>query len=1640
MQHNQPQALQLTLLGPFNLAAVSGQEIDVRGDKVRALLIYLAVEEAEQRRDALMAMFWPDLDQESAQTNLRQTLYRLRKALPNRVAPIQSSQQLAVSPIIADRNSVQLNPAADLQTDLVMFRQLIKGTQKHRHRALSNCPECLHNLEKAVQLYQSDFLLDFYLSGSNQFDDWARLIRVALRQDALEAMQTLSQANLDSGAMEKAERWARRQLELEPLRESAHRQLMQILAQTDRKPQALSQFDICRQILADELGTAPSAETISLYERIKTGDLDSSIHPGIRIREYVILDELGNGAFGSIYRAHQPSVDREVAIKVILPRYANEPEFRQRFESEARLVARLEHPHIVPLYDYWRDASGAHIVMRWLRQGSLQQRIEQGPMALVDVRRLLDQITSALAATHRQGIVHRDLKPANILLDELGNAYLSDFGIAKDMEVDARLTLPGTLMGSPAYMAPEQLRGEAVSVQSDIYSLGIILFELLSGKLPFEARNVATLIQQQLNTPLPSLHEVRPDLPPEIDRILAKATAKNPAERYENIRALASSIGQVLTSVEDISLSTQPPTLSREMEPVPTGYSESQTHLEEKEPFVGRQRQLEKLKSFLNSALSGEGQIVCITGGAGRGKTTLINEFAKRAMQQNPALIVAVGACNVFSAAGDPYLPFRQTMDMLTADVEAQRRAGNVTPQHARRLQEALPVIAEAIINHGSELLDILVPSKDLLSGITSLTGDQSTLTSQFRQLTVSESYSDSPREQKRLFSQFTATLHAICRVYPLILVLDDLQWIDKASASLLYHLSRHLAGQRLLIVCAYRREEVALGRSGERHPMEKVLSEVKSVFGSIWLNLADLPPEEEREFVNSLLDQEPNKLPTTFRKALFDHTSGHALFTVELLRALQERGDLVQDDEGNWIVSPSLDWDTLPSRIEGVIEERIGRLSPELRSLLNIASVDGQIFTAEVAARIEGTKIRRILHLLSRELEGIHHLVKEQEEFRINQNYLTRYQFGHALIQQYLYNQLGSGERRLLHAQIAETLQELVQEHWQPFAAELAWHWKQAGRPDQAVDKWLFLGDQARTAYAHAEAENFYKQAVRELLDQSELETAARTLMKLGLVYTADFKSALAQEAYDQAFVLWQSLPRSSTIHSPDQPGAELRLATEYPVSFDPGLIDNDVSTFLVSQLFEGLVRVGQDQNVLPAVAQRWEILDGGTRYIFHIREDIVWTDGWPLTASDFVFAWTRNLHPDTNSPSAHLLYVLSNARDYADGKLANSDAVGVSALDERTLVVQLERPTAYLPYLMAHTVAFPLPQHAVREKGKSWAEPSQLVSNGPYQVKSFAAELLDLAINPYYHGHFHGNVHSVKCFFRDDHHAILQAYGRNQLDVVNLINADPDTIARAVSLFGREMISRPRWSTFYLCFRCDKPPFDDFRVRQALAYALDRERLAVEGFQGQRRVAMGGFVPPGMPGHSAGIALPFDPDRGRELLAQAGYAGGSGFPAVEWAASPGGERVISFIQRAWLQNLNLNLKPVDMNWETFMEKLNRDPAQLSILAWGADIPDPENMLRTTFHSDEGINLPHWQNDQFDRLTDEAERVTDHAQRMALYAQADRILVAEETAVLPLSYDLDRLLVKPWVRLPVTPALSMSFSFANVVRLDEKL
>ena len=264
----------------------------------------------------------------------------------------------------------------------------------------------------------------------------------------------------------------------------------------------------------------------------------------LKFGRYVIKAELGRGGMATVYHAYDPRFEREVALKVLPREMLHDPQFRTRFEREAKTIAMLEHPAIVPVYDFGEEDGQPYFVMRFMTGGSLSDRMKKGPISVQEVASLFDRLASALDEAHAKGIIHRDLKPGNILFDQYGEPYVSDFGIAKITSGETNVT-GSAIVGTPAYMSPEQAQGEGIDGRSDIYGLGVILFELLTGQQPYHGDTPMSVVIKHITEQVPNILDVTPDLPPAIEAIIEKAMAKNREERFPTVRALADALGAV---------------------------------------------------------------------------------------------------------------------------------------------------------------------------------------------------------------------------------------------------------------------------------------------------------------------------------------------------------------------------------------------------------------------------------------------------------------------------------------------------------------------------------------------------------------------------------------------------------------------------------------------------------------------------------------------------------------------------------------------------------------------------------------------------------------------------------------------------------------------------------------------------------------------------------------------------------------------------------------------------------------------------------------------------------------------------------------------------------------------------------------
>lgn len=1110
--------------------------------------------------------------------------------------------------------------------------------------------------------------------------------------------------------------------------------------------------------------------------------------------------------------------------------------------------------------------------------------------------------------------------------------------------------------------------------------------------------------------------ERRPSL--QMAERLAECLALPAAERAPFIAAALHEL-----PVDRLSLSHEP------VAPVPVWLEERRQPPAES-LFVSREREQAILDRALQQALNERSRLFFVAGEAGRGKTALLSHFAGRATGAHPDLLVAWGSCTA-AGTGDPYLPFRDLLAHLVGDVESGWRSGRLSAEQASRLWEHAPEVVEIVRQSGPQLVDTLLPATSLRSGPAGRPARSTRKDS-------------AAGQQDQLFSALTAVLEEAARLRPLLLVLDDLQWADSASLALLFHLGHRLQGSRILLLGAYR--PIEGGDAGAGLTLADVVGELARRRGEIVVDLDQFDVAQVRRFVDAILDSEPNRLDDEFRVRFFWRTRGHPLFTVELLREMRARGDLVQDEQGRWQAGEMIDWETIPARVEAVIAGRLRRLPVELSDLLAIASVEGDSFTAQVVAALQGSDERAVFRQLAR-LQDEFGLVQEQGELASGERWLARYQFHHILFQQYVYQQLGQAERRHLHGAVAAALEALwdVDDESAELPAEgmmlsqLAHHFAEAGNDEKAAAYLIRLGDRARTLYANREAVAHYERALALMRKASprkaDREATGRLLMKLGLTHQSAFDYTRAQQAFDEAFSLMPERDPAWAKAGSSQAPRPLRMVWRDPPSLDPTRGGFNFTAPLANQLFSGLVAFGPENEILPDVAYRWEIEAHGRRYVFHLRDDVFWSDGRPVTAHDFAFTYRRALDPATDAPVAsQLLFPVRGAREYHQGEHADAGRLGIRALDEHTFVLELEEATTYFIQNLAYYVMLPVPQHAVLAYGKEWAIPGRIVTDGPFRFAAWEpGKQMLLERNPLYHGSFGGNVEQVRLALGEAADNMVALYFAGELDVALDWFAAISQIDELRRRFPAEYVRRQGFATVFSFVNVTRAPFDNRWVRQALAMAVDRHALVEGPLQGYVTAATGGFVPAGMPGHLPDCALGYNPEEARRLLAQSSLSAGDRLTLVSiWSR----EQVSHFLQATWQRVLGIEVGLELATPEQFHEQLARPGANIGIGGWIADYPDPDNFLRVCI--DVPTDVPESRRAEYSALLERAGRIADQAERLRLYQQADRILT-EEAAIVPLYYQPFHLMLKPWVKRYPTAAVK-NYGFWKDVVLEPEV
>ncbi len=581
----QLRAVEFRVLGPLTVV-VDGRARKLGGPRQRTVLaVLLSQVNRTVSQDQLIDLVWQGNPPEAAKATLQSYIYGLRREIDADV-------------IVRHGDGYRVEADAD-RFDALRFEGLVTGART----VLGDDPaSALDELTLALSLW--------YGSPYGGLDGNASLVPEVARLDALRlnAVERRIDARLalgdQAGALDELETLVREH----PLRERFRAQQMLALYRSGRQSEALRAYQELRRHLGEELGIEPGTELRALEQQIL--DQDSALigpTPVERddiaarvphvVRGYELRDAIGAGAVGIVQRAYQPTVGREVAIKVIRPEHANEPSFVRRFEREARIVAQLEHPHVVPLFDFWRDPGGAFLVMPHLRGGNLSTALSKGGWHVEPAVQLVQQIGSALAYAHRHGVVHRDLKAANVLLDEEGNAYLTDFAIATTGSNDS--------VGSGGIVPPERLLGAEHTALSDQFCLAVLAYQVLTGVLP------------SITAPLPPITEARPGLGVDLSDVLVRASSEEPAERYPSVdaflRSLRRSVGLDVIAISD-------PTSRQTDRTVRNPYKGLRSfHESDSADFFGRDGAVAELQCALAAH-----HLVTVVGPSGCGKSSLV--------------------------------------------------------------------------------------------------------------------------------------------------------------------------------------------------------------------------------------------------------------------------------------------------------------------------------------------------------------------------------------------------------------------------------------------------------------------------------------------------------------------------------------------------------------------------------------------------------------------------------------------------------------------------------------------------------------------------------------------------------------------------------------------------------------------------------------------------------------------------------------------------------------------------------------------------------------------------------------------------------------------------------------------------------
>lgn len=487
------------------------------------------------------------------------------------------------------------------------------------------------------------------------------------------------------------------------------------------------------------------------------------------------------------------------------------------------------------------------------------------------------------------------------------------------------------------------------------------------------------------------------------------------------------------------------------------------------------------------------------------------------------------------------------------------------------------------------------------------------------------------------------------------------------------------------------------------------------------------------------------------------------------------------------------------------------------------------------------------------------------------------------------------------------------------------------------------------------------------------------------------------------------------------------MTLPLTEPTTMDPGVSYGDSEISIFFNIFEGLVGIDQQTGeVVPRVAESWDINEDASVYTFHIRPGVTWSDGTPITSQDFVYSWQRVLDPETLAQYIPALYPIKNAQNIAESG-GDITTLGVAAPDDATLVVTLEGPTTFFPLLAATWTYYPVPKHVIDEKAEKWVEAENIVSNGPFIMTEWSHnQQITLEQNPAYYGEKPTLTKATYRIYDDDTTQAYPAFENNELDYAAPGGPDLERIMADPTL-AAQMITFPLSNTYFMCCDTTNSPTDQIPFRQALYKSISRQTLSETIFKGEYGPAAT-VLAPDIPGNNPDSAMPESVDEAKQLLADAGIDPASVSIELAYRNVSPHKTASEYFQSAWQENLGIQVKLVPIEDNAYSDwRAARETQKFYVYTgvWGSDFADASNWFNQNFTTAADHYRTHWSNAEFDDLVGKAITNTNTEERNQQYSQAEVILV-KEASIIPYMRGKAFRAVKPWVKdLYLQPILS---------------